>query len=518
MQIALIATYGHPLALGLRYVSATLKRSGHAVRMIFMMSRRDTASARFPRPLIGALVDLVRDVDLIGVSLMTNTFHRARVLTDAVRAAGVRAPIVWGGVHPTLAPEESLETADIVCIGEGERAMVELVGTFEAGRDPTAVEGFWFRRNNKVVRNPVRALTDDLDTYQFHDFDLADRHYVAVGDTFEPATPGRLRGVLARYRIQTTRGCPFHCAFCNNAALKRLYHGKGPWVRRRSNGNVIAELEDRLVRFPMIEAVNIVDDLFFARDEDDIAEVAALYAERVNLPLELDAFPTTVTPRKVEILRRLPIALVSMGIQSGSEDTLYRLYDRRTPLSRIARAIDLLADARVPAEYHYIINNPFEPDGNTIETLRFAARSHRPPASVRIFPLALYPGTLLHDRAVADGIIPGRHEAAYEYTYGSRLYILRDSYTAVMLRVVLALKGMGVSARMAEGFVNLVTSPAVRFALDRRWFPYVAFGVYRVGHFIARRIVRQCVIRPAAWLRRASARRRQGGARLVLNA
>jgi hypothetical protein len=107
---------GHPLALGLRYVSATLKRSGHAVRMIFMMSRRDTASARFPRPLIGALVDLVRDVDRIGVSLMTNTFHRARVLTDALRAAGPQAMVELVGVGLCARRPTSWRTEDITLL------------------------------------------------------------------------------------------------------------------------------------------------------------------------------------------------------------------------------------------------------------------------------------------------------------------------------------------------------------------------------------------------------------------
>jgi anaerobic magnesium-protoporphyrin IX monomethyl ester cyclase len=502
MKIALISTYGHPLALGLRYVSAALKRRGHDVRMIFMASKRDTARARFAPPLIEALIERVRDADLVGLSLMTNTFHRARVLTEAVRSAGIHVPIIWGGVHPTLAPEECLQIADIVCLGEGEEGMIELAEALEAGRDPTSVEGFWFRSNGTIVQNPVRMLTDDLDARPFPDYDLDDQHYVAKDDALVPATPELLRGVLTRYRVQTTRGCPFQCSFCNNAALRRLYRDKGPWVRRRSNANVIAELQQRLAQFPMIEAVNVVDDLFFMRDEDDIAEFADLYAERINLPIELDAYPTTVTPRKIEILKRLPVALVSMGIQSGSEDTLFNLYGRRTPVSRIADAIDLLADARIPAEYHYIISNPFEPGANIVETLHFAARHHRPPAIVRIFPLALYPGTPLHERAVAKGIIPGRHEVAYEHTYGSRLYILHDSYLAVMLRVVLALKAMGLSARMAERFVNLVTARPVRFVLDRRWFPYAAFGVYRVGHFVARKIVYQCVLRPLVWLRR----------------
>ena len=125
MRVALISTYTHPIALGLRYVSSYLKAAGHHVEMIFMSSKRDTAAADFSAAALEQLVDRVRGCDLIGMSLITNTFHRACVLTDRIRSAGIKTPIVWGGTHPTVAPEESLEMADVICVGEGEQTMLK---------------------------------------------------------------------------------------------------------------------------------------------------------------------------------------------------------------------------------------------------------------------------------------------------------------------------------------------------------------------------------------------------------
>jgi len=502
VDIALIGTYAHPLALGLRYVSASLKRDGHRVRMLFMTSKRETARADFSPRLLDALIDRVRGAELIGLSLMTNTFHRARVLTEALRKGGIRAPIIWGGIHPTLAPEESLETADIVCVGEGERPVCALASAMEAGRDPTRIDGLWFRRNGQIIRNPVAELRNDLDSNPFPDYDYTDEHYVVSGDEFVPARPELLRGVLDRYRMQSARGCPYSCGFCNNAAQRLLHKGRGPWVRLRSVANVMAELEERVARYPSIEAVNIVDDLFLVRSEADLAEFTRLYTERINLPIEFDVHPMVVTPGKIAALRGLPIALASMGIQSGSQDTLYNIFNRRTPPARIAQAIELLSRNRIPAEYHYIIINPFEPDRNVIETIRFAARHHRGPAVVRLFPLALYPATPLYERAVAEGIIEGRHEEAYEVTYGSNVHMLRASYLTTVLRVVLALKNAGIPAWFAEAFAAAATSRVARFCLDRRWFPYAAFGAYCVGHFVHRKIVHQLLVRPLALLTR----------------
>ena len=201
MHIALLSTYTHPISLGLRYVSSFLKARGKNVTMYFLRSKRDTAEADFSPSLLADLVEHVRGADLIGMSLMTNTFHRACVLTDAVRAAGIKAPIVWGGTHPTVAADECMEMADIVCVGEGEHAMLELVEALENGRDPTTIAGLAFGRNGQAVRNPVASLVTELDAYPFPDYDLAS-HWVAAKDRFEPASPRHLRGALHRYRVE----------------------------------------------------------------------------------------------------------------------------------------------------------------------------------------------------------------------------------------------------------------------------------------------------------------------------
>ena len=501
MQIALVATYTHPIALGLRYVSAYLKAHGHSVDMFFMKSKRDTAEADFPAALLDELVERLRSADLIGMSLMTNTFHRACVLTEVIRKAGLKAPLVWGGTHPTVAPDESLEVADMICVGEGEGPMRELADTLESGRDPTSIRSLAFRRNGTTVRNPVAPLNDGLDQYPVPDYG-PDAHWVAAKSGFEPAHPRNLRGALHRYRIETTRGCPYPCTFCNNAALLKVYKGQGSWVRKRSNANVIREIEDARARFPTIEAINIVDDLFFIRSEEDIEQFSRMYKSRVNLPVELDAFPNTISRAKVRSLSKIPISLISMGIQSGSPDTLKNVYKRPTPIEKIIEGVNAFADNGIRAEYHYIVNNPFESDRNRIETLRFAATHHRGPAILRIFPLQFYPGTPLYDRAREAGLIGRRHESAYAYTYTGKSHLLDSGYLDIWLRVVLNLRNVGVPRWIVHRMIDLVTHPAVRFCMDRKWFIPLAFGIYRLGRFVVRKLIYQPFVRPFRYLRR----------------
>ncbi len=506
MKITLVATYTHPVALGLRFVSSYLKAAGHDVEMIFMKSKRDTAKADFSEPALENFVERLRDRDLIGMGLMTNTFFRACVLTRRIRDAGIRTPIIWGGTHPTVAPDESLEVPDVICVGEGEEPTLQLAERLEEGKDPTDIGSLGFRAggpfgNKLTIRNPVQTLERELDDYPFPDYEL-ETHWVAGRDGLEPARLDNLRGTLHRLRIETTRGCPYPCTFCNNAALLKIYRGKGSWVRKRSADNVIEEIQKARACFPTIEAVNIVDDLFFIRSEEDIEDFADKYAEQVNLPLELDAFPNTISEVKVKTLARVPINLISMGIQSGSADTLKNIYKRPTPIETIVEGINLFSKYKLRTEYHYIVNNPFESDRNRIETIRFAATHHRGPSILRIFPLQFYPGTPLYDQAREAGLIGQRHDSAYQYTYTGSTHLLGSQYLDIWLRVVLNLRNWRVPSWPLHRLIDVVTHPLGRRVLQRRWFVPTAYGLYRVGRFIGRKLIYQVFIHPFTYLRR----------------
>ncbi len=506
MKTALIATYTHPVALGMRYVSSYLKSAGHEVKMIFMASRRDTALPDFAPAVIESLIEHCRGVDLVGMGLLTNSFYRACLLTDALRGAGIKAPIIWGGTHATVAPDECLDYADIVCVGEGERAMLQLADHLDHGKDPTDVGGLAFRAggpfgNRREVRNPVDDLIENLDDLPFPDYDL-DNHWVVDDGHLVPARPENLRGALDRLRVETTRGCPYRCTFCNNTTWANIYHGKGPWVRRRSIENVLRELEEMCRRFPGIGSVNIVDDLFFVRLAEEIAAFADGYTRRVGRPLEVDVHPELVTENKIAALSRLPIALVSMGIQSGCPDTLYSIYHRHTPVDRIAAAMDLLHRHRLPTEYHYIVNNPYESDANIIETMRFVADHHRKAAALRIFPLALFPGSPLYERARADRLIGPRHEEAYQRTYTGKMHVFKLDYLAIMLRVVIHLRNLGAPPWLAHLLINLATNRFVRRCLDRKISMSMLIGTYYVGRKLYKILVYQPIVRPLSRLRR----------------
>ena len=515
MKIALVSTHTHPLALGLRYISSYLKTAGHDIEMIFMSSKRDTTAPDYSQAALEHLVDHVRGCDVVGMSLLTNNFHRARFLAERLRSAGLHVPIIWGGTHPTVAPEESLEIADVICLGEGEEPMLQLVERLEQDRDPTDVASLWFRGggpfgNRQPIRNALAPLETILDDIPPPDYEL-ETHYVAEKDGLAPARAENLRGALHTLRVLTSRGCPYQCTFCNNAGLRRLFKDRGPWVRLRSIDNVLSEVRLAISCFPTVESVNFVDDLFFVRPEEEIEEFAAKYNEHVRLPLQMDAFPNTVSERKVRALAKVPIELISMGIESASDDTLKNIYRRPTPKKRIAEAITTFKKHRVRTEYHYIVNNPYEPEENVVETMRFIADHHKGPAVLKVFPLMFYPGTPLYERARTDGRIAARDDGAYDYMGTGALEFARLDYLAVWLRIVLSLRNVGLPSWLAHRTIGFATNRAVRRALDHRWFCPTVFVARQVVRKLYRNLFHQVFIRPVEkWrTRRRLAQRRR---------
>ena len=145
------------------------------------------------------LVDVERDVDLVGISTTTLTATRAYAIADGFSRRGVK--VVLGGVHASMCPEEALEHCDAVCIGDGEPVMARLLADFEDGR----------------LQPRYQVPPQSLDGLRRPRHDLFGGRYA-----FLP--------------VSTSRGCPFDCAFC---AINRFYGGS---YRLRPVDEVVADL------------------------------------------------------------------------------------------------------------------------------------------------------------------------------------------------------------------------------------------------------------------------------------
>ena len=348
MKVALIApTALNISAFGIRSLSAYLKEKGHSVRVIILPSypryRRNRNGVlygdyAFSRKILDQLIALVSEYDLIGISFMTHHYVATVRLTQALKAK-LNIPIIWGGVHATVKPEDSLRYADMVCIGEGEIALAELIEHMEQGTDYMNVENFYFRKNGNIIRNPVRPLIQELDNLPRLDYG-PENHFIRdlISDSIVSFDENQFERSLARvpyfnntllrsFMYFTTRGCPFSCSYCVNNFYRSLYGDSG-YVRKLSVNRIIEELEKIVKRYPFIEEIEFCDDNFALRPVKEIDIFSKQYKKKIGLPFQLLMSPQNIIDEKIALLVDAGLVFVETGIQSAAEVS-GELYNRK---------------------------------------------------------------------------------------------------------------------------------------------------------------------------------------------
>jgi len=309
---------------GVRILSSCLKRIGCEVETIFLPRR---VGDLYTKRTLSEIAARAESADLIGISLMTDDFANAARITEYLKRPP-SAPIIWGGIHPTIAPDACLEYADMVCLGEGEDAVVELATKMRAGEDYSDVAGIWHRNGSSIAKNPLRPLIADLDRLPYPDYDCA-THYVLHEGEIQPLSGPLIQHYLQEYYLTlTSRGCPYKCSYCWNHGYAELFPGHHK-IRKRSADNVIGELRAAIQAFPFIELICIDDDAFFMRTEAEIEDFSAKYRKEVRVPLWVTgASPLTVTRKKLDLLTEAGLTALRLGIQSASPKTKKRSNER----------------------------------------------------------------------------------------------------------------------------------------------------------------------------------------------
>ncbi|MCP3891326.1 MAG: B12-binding domain-containing radical SAM protein [Desulfobulbaceae bacterium] len=454
MKITLVSPSPHEwtiIGYGVRILSSCLKREGWDVNIFFFPRKIGTM---YEEQAVSELVHLASDSDLIGISVMTDDYNAAVQLSKGFKAR-LNVPLIWGGIHPTIKPKQCLEHADIVCIGEGEEALPELVRRIKNDNDIRDIRGLWFNDNDRIIKNPLRPLIQDLDSIPFQDYGLEDHYMLIDGHIQKIDEEILLRTIGQYYLTMTTRGCPSKCTYCWNHTFNRMYPGENV-LRKRSIDNVIRELVSVKDRFPFIKLFCIDDDAFFMRSLNEIKEFSEKYIEAgINCSLWVTgASPTSISREKVVALVNAGMNSIRVGIEAGSE-RIKKMYKRPYSNQQVEKAVQIINEFRDKVkepQYDLILDNPWESQEEQIETLSLLAKFPTP-YRLFLYPLTFYPGTDLYDKAKEDGFLLGdsdemarKSHHSFKDTYINRLFVLLFK---------LALKGR----RITPMVMALLTSP-----------------------------------------------------------
>lgn len=394
-SVLLIYPYFHPRfdrsifrfpPLGISYVAASLRNAGHDVSLL------DCTFLNRAEALDRALQVHADAVGIYSMATMREDSLRfARFLRSSSRL------LIAGGPLPTCEPESFLSDFDVVVMGEGERAILELLEAYESDRDPAPVKGIAYRKGDdpEVIFTPPRAFETDLDCIPFPARDLLpNSQYMRYWEKYSrPATTS----------IMTTRGCPFNCEFCSSAVFGRSY-------RERSAVNIVDEVEQALTLG--YTRIHFADDVFTMKPER-VARVCQEINERglqSRFKWECLARVDSVSRDMVCMMKAAGCDRIFFGIESGN-DSILKLMNKKISVEGARQAVLAAHSAGVKAGAFFILCYPGETSETVLNTIRFATSLPLDYLSFTVpYPL---PGTSLYERV--------RHKVKKEWGTGSRL-------------------------------------------------------------------------------------------------
>lgn len=267
---------------------------------------------------------------------------------------------------------------------KGEDAATDLARAIEGDGDPTQIPNLWMKRDGQIISNPVRPLIQNLDGLPFPDRTYYDRYPLTARETSKNFMSGR--------------GCAFKCNFCANHTLQELYHGKGRYVRFRSQENVIEEIEQVRSRYP-VRFVGFSDDILII-NKKWLFPFLELYRRQIGLPFLSTVRANLVDEEIVKALKESGCISCVFGVESGVERIRNEVLAKGVKDEEIYEAARLFKKYRIRFGTYNMVGLPGETVEDAFQTVKINARIRAdfPWCSV----LQPYPGTQIRRRLEAD--------------------------------------------------------------------------------------------------------------------
>jgi anaerobic magnesium-protoporphyrin IX monomethyl ester cyclase len=331
--------------LSLLHLAAYLKQSDFDVNIFDMRTEKYNDS-------------YLSDPLFVGISSMSG--HQIRYGLDfarKVRNTNFKTPIVWGGVHPTLLPEQTIANrlVDVVVRGEGEETIVDLAKKFIENQPLDDVNGINYKVDGKIRRNPDRSqiILDEIPLEL--PYDLID------GTRYPSIKSGR-------FHIQTSRGCPHRCGFCYNTIFNH-----GNW-RCKSPNRVLDEFENVLEKHPNVRCLDIIDDNYFV-DEARVESICRGMIERgIDTKWRADCrfdYMSRYNENFIRLLEKSGCIELNFGAETGSKRLLELIHKDVTP-EMMFKSVEKLRDYTPSIEPYvfWMSGLPKETEDDLEETYR----------------------------------------------------------------------------------------------------------------------------------------------------
>jgi radical SAM superfamily enzyme YgiQ (UPF0313 family) len=447
--------------MGPRFIMGFLKKHGHECFGVYQGLDKMVGEKQlsfFSTPLESEMLKQIHP-DIVGISSCSFDYHDLSDITRQIKKILPDSLIVFGGIHPTLCPEEviSQDEVDIVCIGEGEYPMLDLCQALENGTDYSKIANLWVKKDDKITKNGSRPYPENLDEFPL------DRE----GMTF--------------YGIFSGRGCAGNCFFCNTPTIRKTA-GTGKYFRKRSVGDVIKEIQglldgtrnicnlellrrlaikssvasNLLLRIteklaiiinkkPLIRSIlkplwnplsfslpdlRFKDDTFLS-NRQWFLDFAKVFADTFPHARYICQARANEIDEEVAIwLKKSRCVRVSIGIECGNEQYRLKVMKKAITNKQIECAVKLLKQNGIEVMGQWIVGMPGETPEMVLESLLLHNRIGDIPQLHIAVP---FPKTRMHEIAVEKGLIPA------DFTPIGTLYddfLFYEGYEKALVRIL----------------------------------------------------------------------------------
>jgi radical SAM superfamily enzyme YgiQ (UPF0313 family) len=390
--------------LGLAWIAAVLEQDGHQVQ-ILDANALGVIPERVPQ--------WVREhgpFELVGITATTPLISRALSIARCLKAEYPSVPIVLGGVHPTVLPDEVLgePAVDLVVRGEGENTMREIA----AERPWAEIAGISFRRDGATVHNPDRELIANLDDLPLPAYHLLPMH------KYRPAAGAAKR--TPAISVLATRGCPGRCTFC--------YRIFGPRLRVRSGGQVAAEVQFLQEHYG-IKEICFYDDTFTAAKREVRAFCEAVQELHLDLTWSCFSRIDTFDEETFRLMKASGCHQVMFGVEHCCREILENV-NKRLSLDNVEGVIRATQRIGIEVRAAFMLGNPGETEESMEENIRFAIDLD---PDLAIFNVTTpFPGTEMYRWADEHGYL--RTKNWDEYSFSIPVMELPTVRSAAVLR------------------------------------------------------------------------------------
>jgi len=342
------------------------------------------------------------DLQAVGLTSVSTTLRQLSRVSRIVKEELPDVPIIVGGPHARLLPEDiiSIPEIDVVFASEAELSIVE----YAQRRNVASIGGVMFKSGGRIMKStPEPQVVHNLDQIPFPAYDLFN---IAEYN----ATKGIVKRSPASYII-TSRGCPYDCKFCSSKALNRSTEKR---IRFRSAENVVNEIE-WLVKAHKVRELFFSDDMFTGNTKHLMGICEGLIKRHLDLIWVCMTHVQHVNVEKLRAMKAAGCHQLCFGVESG-DPHIQKVINKNLDLNVVRNAVAMAQKVGLDVRCSFMFGNESETCQTMQRTIDFAKSLKIEFASFNI--ATPYPGTHLRNWALNNGYLANPdYEALDSTTY-----------------------------------------------------------------------------------------------------